>query len=592
MRSLRRIPFFAIVQNEVLLNSKRIVPYVLMALFAANALLWWSHGPAVRLGWATNSEYYIVRNLQGFSFLLGLPIFNAVIMGDAVLRDFRTGIDPLIFSKPVSRAQYLLGKFFGSFFVLVCCQAVFPLTLLVLQAFRPSQMIVQPVRVFPYFKHFFFFVVISHLVLAVVYFTVGTLTRNSKIVYGLAACFYPLYISYQIFLLKGLSLRWRILLDPMMLNSGPGGGGFKFSADFLNRYVVSYTRSMIANRVLVILVTAVCLAILYLRFTIAERTGHIEKLSVLNLSTAAEGVYYDLDSLQEARGDQPRESNPPETEIAPVIPLPEVVRVNEGIRANVNKLTAALGVEFRLLLSERSLVVIMPLAIVFSTMDIAFWSVTPEPSFSAAYAGITAKALLLFLLGITIFYTGEAMHRDRDLRIEPLLWSQAGPNYVLLLSKFLATLMLAFSLILLVGVITIALQVLKHNGPIELQAYLRTYSLILVPNAIFMAAAVLMLNVLLRDRYVTYAATIGICSGLFYLYSQGHNHWLYNPLLFQLWTYPDLIGGAKYSQILQHRFYLLMLAALFIGLAHLCYPRRSGTKPLAIASGSKIAREP
>src|SRR6267143_3017038 len=196
MRSLTRTPFAAIFQNEVLLNSKRVTPYALMILFSANAVLWWGWVPAVALGWATNSDFYIARNLLAFSFLLGLPIFNAVIMGDPVLRDFRMGVDPLIFSKPVSRAQYLLGKFFGNFFVLVCCQAVFPLTLLVLQAFRTSQMIVQPVRMFPYFKHFFFFVVISHLVLAAIYLTVGTLTRSAKIVYTLAVSFYPLYIAY------------------------------------------------------------------------------------------------------------------------------------------------------------------------------------------------------------------------------------------------------------------------------------------------------------------------------------------------------------------------------------------------------------
>ena len=74
------------------LTSKRIAPYALMILFAANAVLWWGRGPAVRLGWATNSDYYIVRNLLGFSFLLGLPIFNAVIMGDPVIRDFRLGL--------------------------------------------------------------------------------------------------------------------------------------------------------------------------------------------------------------------------------------------------------------------------------------------------------------------------------------------------------------------------------------------------------------------------------------------------------------------------------------------------------------------
>src|SRR4051794_35278635 len=113
--------FGAIFWNEVLLNSKRVAPYAMAVLFAANAVLWWGWGPAVHLGWATNSDYYIARNLLAFSFLLGLPIFNAVIMSDPVLRDFRTGVDPLIFSKPVNRAQYLLGKFLGNFFVLVCC---------------------------------------------------------------------------------------------------------------------------------------------------------------------------------------------------------------------------------------------------------------------------------------------------------------------------------------------------------------------------------------------------------------------------------------------------------------------------------------
>ena len=91
MRNPLHTPFVAVFQNEVLLNSKRVAPYALMILFAANAMFWWVRGPAVKLGWATNSDWYIARGLLAFSFLLGLPIFNAVIMGDPVLSDFRTG---------------------------------------------------------------------------------------------------------------------------------------------------------------------------------------------------------------------------------------------------------------------------------------------------------------------------------------------------------------------------------------------------------------------------------------------------------------------------------------------------------------------
>jgi len=580
MRNPFQTPFGAIFQNEVLLNSKRVAPYALMILFAANAVLWWGWGPAVRLGWATNSEYYIVRNLQGFSFLLGLPIFNAIIMGDPVIRDFRLGIDPLIFSKPVNRAEYLLGKFFGNFFVLVCCQAAFALTLLVLQAFRTSQMIVQPVRVFPYFKHFFFFVVISHLVLAAVYFTVGTLTRNTKLVYALAVCFYPLYISYQVFLLKGLTPRLGTLLDPLLLNSGPGGGGFGHSADFLNRFVVSYSADMIANRVLVILATAVCLAILYVRFTIAERPGNVEKFSMLSLSTAAERVYYDSDSFQETRGDQFEKPDSPEKEMLRIIPLPEVARTNEGIRANVNKLIAALGVEFRLLLAERSLVVIMPLAIFLSILEVAFYNVTPDVSYSAAYATNTAKSLLLFLFGITVFYTGEAMHRDRELRIEPVLWSTPASNNVFLLSKFLAALLLALSLVGLVGLTAIVTQLLRGHTPVEGWAYLTVYSVILIPTVVFTAALSVALNVLLRDKYLAYAVSIATGSGLFYLYSQGYKHWLYNPALYQLWSYQDLTGSG-YQGILNHRIYWLAISCLCLSLAHLGF-RRNSSKRLRI----------
>ena len=52
-----------------------------------------------------------------------------------------------------------------------------------------------------------------------------------------------------------------------------------------------------------------------------------------------------------------------------------------------------------------------------------------------------------------------------------------------------------------------------------------------------------MLNVLLRDKYFAYAVSIGLGGALFYLYSIGQNHWLYNPLAYRLWSYADLTSG-------------------------------------------------
>src|SRR5436190_11409027 len=282
--------FAAIAYNEVLLNSKRVAPYAIAILCGGNALLWWAKGPATGQGWATNADFFIAGVLPAYSFLF-LPLYTALMMADPAIRDFRVGIDPLIFSKPVTRAEYLLGKFFGNFFVLACCQSAFSIMFFVLQWIPKQGMVVQEKKFFLYPKHFFVFVVISHLVLAAIYLTVGTLTRSAKIVYGLGVAFYPVYITYQTVLLKGLPVRWRVVLDPLLMNWG-NPWNYKPSAEVLNRLVIVYDSNLIINRAGMILLAAICLAILYARFSSTERSGAVEKFSVLNLSTAAEGVYY------------------------------------------------------------------------------------------------------------------------------------------------------------------------------------------------------------------------------------------------------------------------------------------------------------
>jgi ABC-type transport system involved in multi-copper enzyme maturation permease subunit len=574
MRNPARTPFAAIFYNELLLSSKRVVPYALAALFGAHSVLWWGWSGAARYGWASNGDFNIVRNLQGFSFLLGLPIFTAVIMGDPVIRDLRAGIDPLIFSKPVGRVSYLLGKFFGSFFVLVCCQATFTLTMFVLQWYPASGLVVLPVRVVPFFKHFLILVVVSHLVLSAVYFTLGTLTRNAKLVYVAAVSFYPLYFAYMLLVVKPLPERWHAALDPMLITAHSLPATRWEDADRVNRIVISYTPDMIANRVLMILFAAACLAFLCARFARSARHGHADAgdgVTTLNLSAGADW----LDVGESARVE--RVEMPAEVVPAEKTPLPVVVTAGEGVRTNLKKLAAALTLEFRLLRAERGLVVIIPLVIFVSTLEVAFYEIAANVSYSAAYASNTAQSASLFLYAITVFYTGEAMHRDRELGVEPLLWSAPAPNYVLLLSKFIAPVALSLALVALVGLTASGVQLSRGHVPVESAAYALVYTVILLPGVVFITAASVLLNVILRDKYLAYAASIATGGGLFYLYGQGYNHWLYNPVLYQLWTYADLTGaGGNRARILTHRIYWLAIAVACLSLALVCLRRKSG----------------
>jgi len=248
-----------------------------------------------------------------------------------------------------------------------------------------------------------------------------------------------------------------------------------------------------------------------------------------------------------------------------------VIRINKGLRARVNKLVAALGLEFRLLCAERSLVVVMPLAIVLSNLEVTFYNIPPDVSHSVTYATNTAKSFLLFLVGIAVFYTGEAMHRDREVRIESVIWSTPVPNSVLLFSRFLATVVLTVLLVIVVGLVAIVIQLVRGHTPVEFSAYLMVYGVVLVPGIIFVTALVVLLNTLLRNKYLAYLVAVGIGVGLFYLYSAGYKHWLYNPLLYQLWQYQDLAS----VRIFSYRLYCLIAAVACLTLAHLFFERRS-----------------
>jgi hypothetical protein len=317
------------------------------------------------------------------------------------------------------------------------------------------------------------------------------------------------------------------------------------------------------------------------------RTSATSSFALLDLSPSVAGIQYDPGTFDASQSTSPGglPSSPRSTSLN--VPLPEVSSKNDGLWANLKKLSAATGLELNLLSSERSLIVLLPLAVLLSFLAHPFSAAVAQVSPSAAFARSTTQGALLFLLGVIVFYAGEAMHRDREARIEPVLWSTPAADYVFLISKFLATLVLALVLLSLIGLTAVLTQILRGQAPVEVSTYLVTYSIILVPGLAFMAAASIALNVLLRDKYAAYAVIIATSAALFYLYLQGYNHWLYNPVLYGLWTEADLASTSGAVRILVLRIYCLTITLLFLWLAHLCFERKSGARHFFSTRSSK-----
>jgi ABC-type transport system involved in multi-copper enzyme maturation permease subunit len=281
---------------------------------------------------------------------------------------------------------------------------------------------------------------------------------------------------------------------------------------------------------------------------------------MLTLSDAPDRIAYN------APFDLPIETAPARDRVT----LPKVTST-KGPAATLAKIIAATGVEFRLLRAERGLIVLVPLVILLSVLSVPWSRIAVEVSYSVACATSTANMLLLFLACAIVFYTGESMHRDRELRIEPVIWSTPAPNSVLLLSKWLAMTLVSLLLVLAGGLTTIVTQLFRGYTPVDVLAYLIINGVVVVPGVVFMTSLVVALNVLLRNKYLMYVVAIGAGAGLIYLYNHGHKHWSYNPLLYQLWTFSDLTSGT----MLAYRLYCLALAAACLLLAHVLFERRT-----------------
>ena len=398
--------------------------------------------------------------------------------------------------------------------------------------------------------------------LAAFYFAAGTLTRNAKVVYLLAACFYPGYIALQMGLSK-LPIAFRILLDPIGFNATEQSIDYwSQTAEFLNNVVVTYSTTAITNRVSMTVLSALCLFIVYLRFKIEPLENKSEHFTKLTLTQAPDRIAYSIPS--QGLLDTPQ--------IFPAgdrITLPKITTTQRPA-GTLFKILAAVGIEFRLLRAERSLVILFSLVILLCFINLPPYSMVPDVSYSVSFATHSANTLLLLLTSLIVFYAGEAMHRDRELKIEPVIWSTPITNSVLLLSKCLAMVLLSLVLVAVVGLITILVQLLIAHT-LDLTAYLLVYGLILVPGLIFVTAFVIALNVVLRNKYVTYVVATGTGAGLIYLYNLGYNHWLYNPLLYRHWKYTDLTSSA----LLANRLYCLALATAFLALAHVLFERKS-----------------
>jgi ABC-2 type transport system permease protein len=479
--------FQEIFRWEVAHHLRRPSTWLYLALLVAMPLLRsLDHDP--------RSHYNAPVNVAGSTLLLGLlgMLVTAGLFVETAQRDLRWRMDPLFYTAPLRRREYLGGRFLGTLLVNALLLLAIPLTLLAtvrMPTVTPEML--GPLRLEAYLLPYLVFLLPGLLLHAAVLYGVTVLTRRSLPGYLAALGLYVLYFtSLEAGMETSRSRAWA-LLDPTgaVAVSGLTRG---WTLVEQNTLPVPMDGLLLWNRLLWTMVGAGMLAFAWRRFRFApaESGGRRRAERSDAPNPAGEG------------GARP---------LHHAIRTPAAPR-SFGMGMRVRQLldVARMGVRQTVLSRDFLLVAAgLVLLTLFVVLEIPLlggeplWPLTGEVA-----ADLTSSFVQVVVVLLTVFYAGELVWRERDAGIETVGDALPVPDWVPFAGKFLALaalLALVQALFMATGMVGQALQGWYAFRP---GLYLQVLFGMQLVDYLLFAVLALLAHVLVNQKYLGHGAAV------------------------------------------------------------------------------------
>jgi ABC-type transport system involved in multi-copper enzyme maturation permease subunit len=434
-----------IFQFEVAYQLRRPWPWLSMALLAVFAFF------STRIGiipvtlpqdFILNSPF-IITAVSVFScqiWLLAAPM----VAGEAAARDVHTGMHPLVYASPISKAEYLGGRFLAALalnaLILLGVQLG---SMLAVYAPGMNPDIVGPFRPMAYLAAYFFIGLSNALIATTLQFAAALLAGRPMAAY--VGSFFLFFISYPVTVFLAFS---RIARPEIALVTDPIGI-FAIMNEMMSNWTIveknvrmfTLEGSMLWNRLLWITISVATLVFMYFRFRFAHHIA-TDPLSRIRRLFTRTPVIPDVVT--------PR--------MAVLVPR---VRQSFSFTTNLRQTLAIATSSFRVIATSLPglfLLVAFPLMLSFVLLiDMQNWGIPllPRTSF-LMYKYLTATIanplnFWVMVPVLIILFSGELVWRERDARLSENVDATPVPDWVLVIGKFLG---LALVLVVLMAVMT------------------------------------------------------------------------------------------------------------------------------------------
>jgi len=431
---------------------------------------------------AVRNSPYVICSLMAALSILGLFVVTAFVAG-AALRDFEHDCHMLFFSRPITRSDYLAGRFLGAMTVSALLFVVLTMGFLAGQlAPWQDEDKLGPIQWWPFVYGLLAFALPNLLAMGALFFAVAIWTRRMLWTYLGVILFVTLQDAVEgLANLEGI--RWLGgLAEPLGLAALELETRY-WTVSQYNGSLPSLLGLLGGNRLLWLALGAGFLVLAWLRFDVAR---------------AARATHRSHD---ESPGSAP----------TPASVLP-VARKETGARAGLRSLLHRCRFEIAWVLRSPFLLVCVLLAMTV-VGAVAWFSChrdgNPVFPHTSIMARLLPRALGSFLSVLVVFYTGELIWRDRSHGMSGLVDATPAGSLGFLVSRLVA---IASAVLVVISASILAamgVQLLRGPVPLEPLLYVKTAAIVAWP-ALLLAAPCLLVQVLVRGKFLGYLLLVAL----------------------------------------------------------------------------------
>jgi len=580
--------FQAVFRFEFAYQLRRAWPWLIFAALVVFAFLF------VRVNYIADALYadfflnapFLIAGATVFGGLIWLLV-AAVVAGEAAARDVATGMYPLTYTAPVSKADYLGGRFLAALvlnaLILLAVQAGI---LLAYYAPGVDVELIGPFRPAAYLTAYAFIALPNAFVATAIQFWFAVRSGRAMASYAgsMLLLFMAFFVASILLWKRGLGT----LLDPTGIRFIVEDLAHLWTTTEKSTRLIGLEGTVLRNRLLWLGIALGALAVTYLRFRFTHRTERTPFDSIRSLRAGWwRRRMRPLGRLKAGRRDAhapPPASTPAGIGVTASAPIsvPQVPRTF-GFAMHARQTLAIAWTSFRTISTSwvgLALLAAIPLLALPVVLDQMVSSGAPlVPATARVISELTAPlsaelSRWVIIPLLIVFFAGELVWRERDAGLGEITDALPGSEWAPFLGKFLGLgLVLAVFMALLTTAGMLA-QVILGYQDFEIGLYLKILFGLQLPEYLLFALLALVVHVLVDQKYVGHLVAIiaYVFIALSSLFGIEHNLLVYGAG--PGWSYTEMSGfGPSLGPWVWFKLYWAAWALLLAVVARLLWVR-------------------